>query len=101
MSILRELIDLFLESAPARIVQIEQFASDPVKLEFHAHALKSISLNLGCRNLVALAQQLEELGRAGTVQDAMPLVKELDLVFAETRTHLLALRDEEPARSEP
>ena len=101
VSILRELIDLFLESAPARIAQIEQFANDPTKLSFHAHALKSMSLNLGCRNLVALAQQLEELGRAGTLHDALPLVRELDTVFAETKIHLLALRDAESARSDP
>ena len=101
VSILRELIDLFLESAPGQIAQIEQSANDPKQLEFQAHALKSMSLNLGCRQLVALAQQLEDLGRAGTVQGAIPLVRELATAYTQTKTHLIALRDEEPARPTP
>ena len=101
VSIVRELVDLFLESAPGQIAKIEQSANDPKRLEFQAHALKSMSLNLGCRQLVALAQQLEDLGRAGTVQGALPLVRELETAYTRTKTHLIALRDEEPARPTP
>src|SRR5262249_47355451 len=46
VSMLRELIDLFLDSAPKRIKQIQDAAHDPASLAFHAHALKSMSLNM-------------------------------------------------------
>src|SRR5690606_3082083 len=42
ISMLRELIDLYLESAPARVMQIIQSVEDAKKLAFHAHALKSM-----------------------------------------------------------
>jgi signal transduction histidine kinase/HPt (histidine-containing phosphotransfer) domain-containing protein/BarA-like signal transduction histidine kinase len=98
VSMLRELIDLFLESAPGRLAQIEQFCNDAPKLAFHAHALKSMSLNLGCKRIVEYAQRLEELGRAGQVQDSLPLVRELELAFSQTKTELLVLRDAESAK---
>ncbi|MST95317.1 MAG: response regulator [Pedosphaera sp.] len=99
VSMLRELIELFLDSVPARIAQIEAFAADPPKLAFHAHALKSMSLNLGCKRIVELSGKLEEVGRAGTVQDALPLIRELEAAFIETKPHLAALREEEITRA--
>jgi len=52
--------------------------TDPTKLAFHAHALKSMSLNLGAKRIVELSQKLEELGRAGNVSDAPALLKDLE-----------------------
>jgi len=101
LSMLRELIDLFLESAPARMTQIVQSAEDPKKLAFHAHALKSMSLNLGCKRVVELAQQLENLGGSGNVTGAMTLIQELEGVFTQTKVQLLVLRDESPRPPEP
>jgi CheY-like chemotaxis protein/HPt (histidine-containing phosphotransfer) domain-containing protein len=101
ISMLRELIELYLNTAPARLAQIEQHIGDPTKLAFHAHALKSMSLNLGCKRIVELANRLEELGRAGTVQDALPLVRDLETAFAQTRTQLNIMLDQEIARSMP
>ena len=60
-TMLKELIDLFLESAPQRIAQINQFLTDPQKMAFHAHALKSMSLNLGANRIAELCQKLEEV----------------------------------------
>jgi CheY-like chemotaxis protein/HPt (histidine-containing phosphotransfer) domain-containing protein len=91
----RELIDLFLESAPPRISQIQQSVADPAKLSFHAHALKSMSLNLGCKLVVGLSQQLEQLGRSGEVQSAPELVTRLENAFAQTKDQLLTLRNRE------
>jgi CheY-like chemotaxis protein/HPt (histidine-containing phosphotransfer) domain-containing protein len=93
VSMLKELVDLFLEGAPQRITQIGQSLNDPKKLAFHAHALKSMSLNLGATRIVELAQKLEELGRSGTVTSAPPLLKELETTFTQTRAHLIPLRD--------
>jgi CheY-like chemotaxis protein/HPt (histidine-containing phosphotransfer) domain-containing protein len=101
VSMLRELIDLFLESAPARITQIYQFASDPQKLAFHAHALKSMGLNLGTKRIIELAQKLEDLGRAGDVHSVQNLVRELESTFSQTKAQLLILRDAEVSRPSP
>ncbi len=93
VSMLRELIDLFLQSAPGRIAQINQFINDPPKLAFHAHALKSMSLNLGAKRIVELSQKLEEMGRAGSVQQAPEVVRELETIFTQTKAQLLPLRE--------
>ena len=98
-NMVREVIDLFLDSAPERIGQIEQSTAEPPKLAFHAHALKSMSLNLGCKRIVQITEKLEELGRAGTVQDALPLVRELETAFAQTKLQLISVRDGRDAAS--
>jgi HPt (histidine-containing phosphotransfer) domain-containing protein len=94
VSIVRELVDLFLEGAPQRIAQIQQTLNDPPKLAFHAHALKSMGLNLGTKRVVELSQKIEELGRSGRVTDAPDLLRELEIVFSQTKAHLLPLRDD-------
>jgi len=101
LSMLRELIDLYLESAPTRVTQIVQSAEDPKKLAFHAHALKSMSLNLGCKRVVELAQQLETLGSSGAVTGAMTIIQELETIFTQTKVQLLVLRDETPHPTGP
>ncbi len=95
VSMLCELVDLFLESAPKRITQIYEFANDPQKLAFHAHALKSMSLNLGCIRVIDLAQRLEDLGRGGDVKAAPDLVRELEAAFSQTKAQLLILRSQD------
>ena len=103
ISMLRELIDMFLESAPTRVTQLTQSVEDPKKLAFHAHALKSMSLNLGCKRLVELTQELENLGNAGKSQGAFALLQDLEKVFTQTKVQLLVLRDEskQPEQSQP
>ncbi|TAK97382.1 MAG: response regulator [Verrucomicrobia bacterium] len=97
---LRELIDLFLEGAPQRIAQINQFAGDAKKLSFHAHALKSMSLNLGCKGVVELSQRLEEIGRSGALTGVPEIIRELEISFSQTKAELLILRDT-PAGEQP
>jgi signal transduction histidine kinase/HPt (histidine-containing phosphotransfer) domain-containing protein len=94
VSMLQELVDLFLESAPQRIAQITQSINDGPMLAFHAHALKSMSLNLGARRVVELSQKLEELGRARNVHGAPALLQELEAAFTQTKTQLLALLEQ-------
>ena len=69
----RELIDLFLENAPPRIAQIQQSTDDPAKLSFHAHALKSMSLNLGCK-LVVEKGEVTIVGHGGSDPGVSTLV---------------------------
>ena len=91
-NIVRELINLFLESAPQRIAQINECLSDPPGLAFHAHALRSMGLNLGAKRIVDLSQQLEELGRSGDLSGAPALLRELEAAFNQTRLQLLPMR---------
>ena len=92
LSMLHELIDLYLQNAPKRIALISEDLSDPPKLAFHAHALKSMSLNLGAKKVVELAEKLETLGRTGGNSGAAALVQNLHSAFAVTRQELLSLR---------
>ncbi|MCW5550641.1 MAG: response regulator [Verrucomicrobiae bacterium] len=99
VSMLTELIGLYLDSAPGRITQIQEFINDAQKLSFHAHALKSMSLNLGCKRVIEVAQQLEDLGRAGNLNAAPDLLRELETSFTQTKAQLTILRDEEARQS--
>ena len=101
VSMLRELIDLYIESAPMRVTQIVQSAEDPKKLAFHSHALKSMSLNMGCKRIIELAQKLENLGNSGKVTGAMQIIQELETAFTQTKVQLLVLRDKEAAAAGP
>jgi len=92
ITMLSELITLFLEGAPQRIKQINDSVQDAEKLAFHAHALKSMSLNMGAKRIVELTRKLEELGRSSNLAEAPQLAKELESAFSQTRTHLAALK---------
>lgn len=98
-SMLTELIGLYLDSAPARITQMQEFVNDPQKLSFHAHALKSMSLNLGCKRIIEVAQRLEDLGRTGDLKTAPDLIRELETSFTQTKAQLTILRDEDARTS--
>jgi CheY-like chemotaxis protein/HPt (histidine-containing phosphotransfer) domain-containing protein len=93
ISMLRELIDLFLEGVPQRLTQISQNLANAEQLAFQAHALKSMSMNMGAKRIVDLSQKLEESGRAGSIADAPALLKELESAFRQTKTELLPLRE--------
>jgi len=93
VTMLSELIALFLEGAPQRIKQINDSLQDADKLAFHAHALKSMSLNMGAKRIVELTKKLEELGRNKNLAEAPQLARELEGAFSQTRTHLAALKE--------
>jgi signal transduction histidine kinase/HPt (histidine-containing phosphotransfer) domain-containing protein len=92
LSMLNELMDLFLAGAPQRIAQISQSINDAPMLAFHAHALKSMGLNLGAKRIVEISQKLEDFGRTRNVHGAAALLKELEAVYPQTKAQLLALR---------
>jgi HPt (histidine-containing phosphotransfer) domain-containing protein len=92
---LDELIEMFLENAPQRITQINQFLGDPHRMAFHAHALKSMSLNLGANRMAELCQKLEELAHLGNEESIARLAQELDRTFRRTQTELIPLRTHE------
>ena len=94
-TMLKELIDLFLEHAPERISQINQFLGDPQKMAFHAHALKSMSLNLGANRIAQLCQKIEEMAHSGNDESIARLAQELDASFRKTQAELISLQEAE------
>jgi CheY-like chemotaxis protein/HPt (histidine-containing phosphotransfer) domain-containing protein len=93
ISMLRELIDLFLDTAPKRIAQIHESKSNAAQLSFHAHALKSMSLNLGAKRVVEISRQLEDSANAQDLAQLSSILLDLDSAFMQTKAALLPLRD--------
>ncbi len=91
-AMLRELVDFYLENAPQRIAQINHFLTDPLKMAFHAHALKSMSLNVGAARMAHLCQRLEEAAQASDEESTAKLLRELEKTFGLTKDELLSLR---------
>ncbi|MBI2502736.1 MAG: response regulator [Candidatus Latescibacteria bacterium] len=56
--------------------------ADPRALEHEAHALKGSSRELGAQRLAQVCRQLEELGRAGSVEGAAPLLAQAEEEFS-------------------
>ena len=83
-----EIQESFVESAPGAIAQMRTAltSADADTLARAAHSLKSSSLNVGAVILSQLCKELEQLARAGSLDDCKPLVQqasaEYDRVFA-------------------
>jgi CheY-like chemotaxis protein len=92
VSMFQELLDLFLSGATQRLADMQQTLQDGPTLAFHAHALKSMSLNLGAKRVSDLSQKLEDLARDGQLEPCPPLLQELQSVFSQTQAQLIALR---------
>ena len=90
--LLAELIDLYLEDAPARIeaVKLAFTQGDAKALALAAHTLKGSSGNLGAKRIAALAGLLEEQGRLGSTTKAGPILQQLEREFALVRKTLEA-----------
>jgi HPt (histidine-containing phosphotransfer) domain-containing protein len=82
--LLVELIDLFLQDVPARLVQLHGALVDgQAKLVMQiAHSLKGSSANLGARGMACICGKLEERGRAGSLDGGPGLYGELEHEFA-------------------
>ena len=96
VSMLKELVDLFLQGAPERLTQISQSLHDAPKLAFYAQSLRSMSVNLGAKRVTQLAQRLEDLARSGNISEAPAVLLELQSTYTRTRSQLLALLPETP-----
>ncbi len=79
-NILADIAGLFLEDCPKMVAQIQAAVAgqDSDALYRAAHSLKGSLGYLGARPTEALAQQLEALGRAGQMEQAPPIVAELE-----------------------
>ena len=82
-----ELIDLFLRDFPVQLAALREAVTkgDAAALEATAHTLKGSSAYLGATGLSAVSGDLERTGRAGSVDEASPLLVQLDREFERVR----------------
>jgi HPt (histidine-containing phosphotransfer) domain-containing protein len=75
--LLRELLDLFMIDTPNNLEAIGQAIAtrNAEGLRHAAHSAKGSSANLGAAALAAACKELEDLGRSGTTEGALPLLE--------------------------
>jgi len=88
--LLRELIGIFFEEAPARLDHLRggTVDHDPARVARAAHAMKGGASNIGAARLAAFCAQLEKLGRAGSLEGAAGVVGEIEVELARARAAL-------------
>jgi HPt (histidine-containing phosphotransfer) domain-containing protein len=72
---LRELIDMYLQDMPERLVELERAlsANDTASFTRAAHTIKGSSSNFGAQRLSRVAQTIEQHGKSGALSAAAPL----------------------------
>jgi HPt (histidine-containing phosphotransfer) domain-containing protein len=92
-----ELIDTYLEDAADQLAALDAAldAGDAAALTRPAHSMKSSSLGVGALELGQVCRELEELGRAGSLDGAAEHVTEAHRQFEAVRAALLARRAED------
>jgi CheY-like chemotaxis protein len=93
-----DLIDLFLQEAPAQLDEMQHAVSrnDTTSLASFINAvttLKGDSANLGARNLAALCEEIEQAARSWTLAEAQPLMERARQEFKRVETALGQLRN--------
>lgn len=93
-SILAELIDLFIETAPASLVDIRSAfdAGNATAMGKAAHTLKGSAANFGAQRVVDLSLELEIMGRANSMAGADRLIEQLPGLLAEVTRALQAAK---------
>jgi PAS domain S-box-containing protein len=87
---LRELIDMFLQEAPARLeaMQRAMVRYEASELAAAAHRLKGCAATLGAEVLAGLCGEVEERAHAGAVQDAAGLLRRVRTEYERAREAL-------------
>lgn len=90
---LREIVGIYLEDTPARIVELEQSlaAGDVPKFTRAAHSIKGSSSNLGAMAIRGLAETLEHQSNKQGLDHVGESIAELKLVFSKTQLELARL----------
>ena len=93
-SFIGQLVDLFLSDAPLRIAEMETALAQNrgADLGHLAHAVKGSAANFGATRLVALAFELEQLGKSSQLALAREKLAALHAEFVHTRPALEALK---------
>ena len=96
LRIIKEIMQVFLDTAEDTVRQIERaaVAQDAAGFCRGAHSLKSSSANVGAKTLSEMSRHLEALGRAGKFTEAPALVANLKQVYALTALDMRQLLEE-------
>jgi HPt (histidine-containing phosphotransfer) domain-containing protein len=91
------MIDSYLETGPPLLDKLHQGLSDGDAVAFRlaAHTLKSGSADFGAMTLSKACAQLEEMGKAGTLDGAAPLVAEVETLYQQVQIALTDLRNQQ------
>ena len=91
--LLKEIAIIFLEDYPNSLREIQAAidSGDSSELERSAHSLKGSVANFGARDAVACALRLEQMGRAGQLQDCVETLRALERALAALHLALAAL----------
>lgn len=97
VGLLTRIIDLYVESSPKLLMDMEQALAqqDTTSLYKIAHSLKNSSANLGVTSLTNLCRELEINGREGNLTLATSLVVDIKRLYAVAESALLAIKNEE------
>lgn len=78
--VLGQVLRLFLDEAPRRLERLRSAVAEGNAAEFQrvAHSLKGAAGNIGADALHDAARRADELGQAGRLDSAAPLVTELE-----------------------
>jgi HPt (histidine-containing phosphotransfer) domain-containing protein len=89
---LKEMIELFLTDTPCRLADIDAALSLGHQQDFvrAAHSIKGASANFGADDLHNICAQIEQMGRAGRMNETEPNIRALKQEFERVRVALLA-----------
>jgi signal transduction histidine kinase/CheY-like chemotaxis protein/HPt (histidine-containing phosphotransfer) domain-containing protein len=98
MELLGEVAALFRESCPGRLAALRAAldAGDAPTVEALAHGLKGSAANFSCDQVVETARRMEELARAGRLEQVSAALPELERLV-DALLHSLAVYEHEPA----
>ena len=91
---INELIDTFLDDAPAMIAEIKSAldANNADAFRRAAHSMKSNAATFGAMQLAALAKELEMLGKENKLADSGDKLKALEEAYVSVREELEGLK---------
>lgn len=93
VNLLRELVDLFAAEIPVMLTKIEKAIKQgsPSDLENASHKIKGSMLQFSAHAAAAIARQLEENGRIGSVTGAENLLQDLQQEISKLQQTLEAM----------
>ncbi len=95
--LITELIILYIKNLPNLLSKIKEAIdeSDSKKLEFNAHSLKGMSLNLSAKKVSGLSLELEKIGRSKDLSHAAEIFEKLDKESEKLKRVLNSVKNEQ------
>lgn len=90
-SLLKDLIEIFLDDAPIKIAEMKDAAGhgDCRRAALAAHPLIGITGNLGANKMMATAQKIDDHDAGHTIDELTDLIDNLEKSFSNVKIRLL------------